>query len=84
MTRKNPALLEFAQVSRLSHLLEELLDDVRLGKRSFSEEMRDILGDEIHLLHTMIEYARAGKDEQESTLSRLRVEQLKSALPFRN
>jgi len=57
-----------APVSRLSHHLEELLDDVRLGKRSFSEEMCDVLTDGTHLLHTMIEYALVGKDEPASTL----------------
>ncbi|MFQ5579496.1 MAG: chemotaxis protein CheA [Nitrospiria bacterium] len=55
-------------VSRLSHHLEELLDDVRLGKRSFSEEIREVLTDGTHLLHTMIEYALAGRDEPESAI----------------
>lgn len=62
-----------SHVSRLSHHLEELLDDVRLGKRSLSEEMRDVLSDGTHLLHRMIEYALAGKDEPASSLFEERI-----------
>jgi two-component system chemotaxis sensor kinase CheA len=61
------------QISHLSHNLEELLDDVRLGKRSFTEEICEVLTDGTHLLHTMIEYALAGRDEPASTLFEKRI-----------
>ena len=58
--KSNSAMLGFAEISRLTHALEDLLDQLRQGNCRASRALIDVLLASKDLLRTMLDRARGG------------------------
>lgn len=61
------------KVSEVSHLFEDMLDKVRMGKISLSKEVLDILTDGVSLLQKMIESATQGNGDLDTSALKDRI-----------
>lgn len=58
-----------AQMSNLSHNLENLLDNLRLGKVNLSKSVFDVLLEGVNILHRHLEKLNSGESETENEFS---------------
>lgn len=69
------------RVSQVSHHLEDMLDKLRMGKRTFSPDIFNILVDGVDLLQKMIESAAQGKGEPDVSQMEERIQAVLSGKP---
>ena len=55
------------QVSDLSHILEDLFDNVRMGRQKVSDALVDVLFDGVEILRNLVEIASQGKSTKVDT-----------------
>ncbi len=60
-----------SRMGSLSHQLEDLLDDVRLGRREPTSELLDILFSGVEVFHQILAAEKAGSDERLPALDEL-------------
>ncbi|HDS08658.1 MAG TPA: chemotaxis protein CheA [Firmicutes bacterium] len=75
------ATMDFNLISELAHRLEDLLDDIRSGKRGFSQEIFEILFDGMDLITGMVHSISLGTGENADTKSIIaRIHQIRGTL----